>query len=45
MEQLVDTVSAVRPDHTAVLAFRVLLNNVAILAEKRARLDDLNSLV
>lgn len=45
MEELVDTVATVCPDDTAVLALGVLLDNVAILAEERARLDKLDSLV
>ena len=45
MEELVDTVATVCPDDTAVLALGVLLDNVAILAEERSRLDKLDSLV
>lgn len=45
VEQLVDTVPAVCPDDAAVLALCMLLNDVAVFAEQRARLDNLNSLV
>jgi hypothetical protein len=45
VEQLVDTVSAVCPDDTALAALCVLLDNIAVLTEQRAGLDELNSLV
>lgn len=45
VEQLVDTVSAVCLDDAAVLSLCVLLDNVSIFAEKRAWLNQLDSLV
>ena len=45
MEKLVDTVSAIRPDHAAVFAFGMLLDDVAIFPEKSAWLCDFNGLV
>jgi len=44
MEELIDAVTAVCPDDAAVFALCVLLDNVAILAEECARLDDVDSL-
>lgn len=44
VEELVDAVAAVSPDNAAVLALRVLLDDVAVLAEERAWLHQLNSL-
>lgn len=44
MEELVDAVAAVRPNNTALLALRVLLDNVAVLAEECAWFDHLDSL-
>jgi hypothetical protein len=44
MEKLVDTVSTVRPDDTTVLALRMLLNDIAVLAEQSARLNHFDSL-
>ena len=45
MEELVDAVSAVSPDDTALAALCVLLDDVAVLAEQRAGLNELDSLV
>jgi hypothetical protein len=45
VEKLVDAVPAIRPDYAAVLALRMLFNNVAVFAEKSAWLCNLNSLV
>lgn len=45
MEELVDTVPAVRPDYAAVLALCVLLDDVSVLTEECAWLNNLDSLV
>lgn len=45
VEKLVDAVSAICPDNTTVPALRMLLDDVAVFAEKRAWLDNLNRLV
>ena len=45
VKQLIDAVSTVRPDHTAVLALCIFLDDVAIFTEESARLDDLDGLV
>ena len=45
VEELVDAMATVGPDNTAVLALGVLLDDVAVLAEKCAWLDNLNGLV
>lgn len=45
MEELVDAMATVGPDNTAFLALGVLLDDVAVLAEKSAWLDNLNGLV
>ena len=45
MKQLVDAMSTVRSDHSTFLALRILLDDVAILAEECARLDHVDSLV
>lgn len=34
VEELIDTVAAVRPDDTAVLALGMLLDDIAVLAEE-----------
>lgn len=44
MKEGVDPVSAICLDHAAVLAFGMLLNDVAVLAEERAGLDDFDGL-
>lgn len=45
MEELVDTVPAVRPDYATVLALCVLLDDVSVLTEECAWLNNLDSLV
>lgn len=45
MEQLIDTVSTVRPDNTAILALCVLFDHIAVLAEQSTRLDNLDGFV
>lgn len=45
VEKLVDTMSAIRPDHAAVFAFGMFLDDVAIFPEKSAWLCDFNGLV
>jgi hypothetical protein len=45
VEELVNAMATVGPDNTAVLALGVLLDDVAVLAEKCAWLDNLNGLV
>lgn len=45
VEQLVDTMSAVRSDYAAILCLCVLLNNVSVLAKQCTGLDNLDSLV
>lgn len=45
VEQLVDTVTAVALDHTAVPGLGVLLDHIARVAEQHARLHQLNRLV
>ena len=45
VEDAVDAVADVRPDHAAVPALGVLLDDVAELAEQRARLDLLDGLL
>lgn len=44
VEQLVDAMSTVCPNDTAVLALRMLLDNVAIVAKQSARLDHFDGL-
>lgn len=44
MEELIDTVTAVCPDDTAIPTLGMLLNNVPVLAEQSTRLDDVNGL-
>jgi len=45
MEQLVDPVSAIRPDYAAVLGLCMLLDDVSIFAEQCTGLDNLDGLV
>lgn len=45
VEQLVNTMTAVRLDNGAVLCLCVLFNDVSGVAEEHARFDDLNGLV
>jgi hypothetical protein len=45
VEQLVDTMSAVRLDNAAFFCLCVLLDDVSRIAEEHARLDQLDSLI
>lgn len=44
VEQLVNAMPAVSPDDAAILGFCMLLDDVAILTEERAWLDNFNCL-
>lgn len=45
MEELAHSMTAVRPDNTAVLLLGVLLNDVSKLADQNTRLDSLDRLL